>query len=48
MHKPGITTYKQISEFTPQDIARVNEVLSFQGRIECENWIGQAKELSRK
>ena len=41
----GITTFKQIAEFTAEDIAEVDEKLSFKGRIERENWIEQAKEL---
>ena len=41
----GITSLKQIAEFTAEDIARVDEELSFKGRIEREDWIGQAKDL---
>lgn len=42
----GITTYAQIVNFTAEDIARVDEVLNFKGRIERDNWIEQAKELA--
>ncbi len=42
----GITTFKQIAAFTPEDIARIDEVLDFKGRIEREDWIGQARALS--
>lgn len=42
----GITTYAQIAAFTDEDIARVDEALSFKGRIERENWVEQAKELA--
>ena len=41
----GITTFAQIAAFTPEQIAEVDEKLSFKGRIEREDWIGQAKEL---
>ena len=41
----GITSLKQIAEFSAEDIARVDEELSFKGRIEREDWIGQAKDL---
>lgn len=41
----GITSLKQIAEFTAEDITRVDEELSFKGRIEREDWIGQAKDL---
>lgn len=42
----GITTYEQIVNFSEEDIARVDEVLNFKGRIERDNWVEQAKELS--
>ncbi|WP_298817721.1 50S ribosomal protein L21 [uncultured Roseibium sp.] len=42
----GITTYEQIVNFSAEDIARVDEVLNFKGRIERDNWVDQAKELA--
>ncbi|GAB4576941.1 MAG: 50S ribosomal protein L21 [Roseibium sp.] len=42
----GITTYEQIINFSADDIARVDEVLNFKGRIERDNWVEQAKELA--
>lgn len=42
----GITTFKQIAEFTADDIVRVDDVLNFKGRIERDNWTAQAKELA--
>ncbi len=42
----GITQYAQIAAFSADDIARVDEVLNFKGRIERENWIDQAKTLA--
>ncbi|WP_417688296.1 50S ribosomal protein L21 [Roseibium sp.] len=44
----GITTYEQIVGFSAEDIARVDEVLNFKGRIERDNWVEQAKELAGK
>ncbi|QFT34481.1 50S ribosomal protein L21 [Roseibium porphyridii] len=44
----GITTYEQIVNFSAEDIARVDEVLNFKGRIERDNWVDQAKELAGK
>ncbi|MDH3663404.1 MAG: hypothetical protein OEU92_25885 [Alphaproteobacteria bacterium] len=41
----GITSFQQIANFTPADIARVNEVLDFPGRIEREQWVEQAKSI---
>ena len=43
----GIETFAQIAAFTQADIDRVNEQLSFKGRIERENWVEQAKKLAR-
>jgi large subunit ribosomal protein L21 len=42
----GVTRYDQIAAFTAEDIQRVDEVLNFKGRIEREDWLGQAKALS--
>lgn len=48
LNELGIVTYRQIAEFTPADISRVNEKLDFPGRIEREKWVEQAQELSQK
>lgn len=45
LEKLGITTFQQIADWTADDIARIDEELSFKGRIERENWVEQAKEL---
>ena len=39
----GITTYEQIANFSDEDIAKVDEALDFKGRMEREDWIGQAR-----
>lgn len=39
----GVTRFDQIAAFTAEDVARVDEALSFKGRIDREDWIGQAK-----
>lgn len=41
----GVTSLKQIAEFTAADIERVDAELNFKGRIEREEWVEQAKEL---
>jgi len=41
----GITTYAQVAAFTKAEIDQVDEVLSFKGRIEREDWLSQAKKL---
>lgn len=44
----GIYTFKQIANFTKQDIDKVNEIIEFfPGRIERDNWVGQASELHK-
>ena len=47
LHRLGITRFSQIAAFTSADIARVDDVLDFKGRIEREDWIGQARALER-
>ena len=42
----GITSFRQIADFTPADIERVNSVLDFPGRIERERWVEQARDLA--
>ncbi|GAA4463319.1 hypothetical protein GCM10023189_41180 [Nibrella saemangeumensis] len=46
----GIFTFHQIARFTREDIDKVNDIIEFfPGRIERDNWVGQALELiSRK
>lgn len=49
LHDLGIYTYRQIASFGPSDVARVNAALKeFRGRMEQDDWIGQAKELLYK
>jgi predicted flap endonuclease-1-like 5' DNA nuclease len=46
LHRLGICTFEQIANFGPADIARVNMALKEnKGRMEQDDWIGQAKEL---
>lgn len=45
----GIYTFEQIANFGVADIARINaELKEFKGRMEQDDWIGQAKELHFK
>ncbi len=41
----GITTFAQIATFTDADLARIDDVLDFKGRIAREGWVEQAKAL---
>ncbi|RWK31627.1 proton-conducting membrane transporter [Mesorhizobium sp.] len=46
LHGLGVTTYAQIAAWTPADVKRIEETLNFDGRIERERWIEQAKLLA--
>ncbi len=49
LNELGIFTFKQIADFDMSDIAQVNaELKEFKGRMEQDDWIGQAKELHFK
>ncbi len=49
LHELGIFTFQQIAAFDLGDIARVNaELKEFRGRMEQDDWIGQAKDLHFK
>lgn len=46
LHELGVYSYQQIANFGISDIARVNlELKEFKGRMEQDDWIGQAKDL---
>lgn len=42
----GVTTFAQIAAWNADDVAAMDEKLSFKGRIEREGWIEQAKTLA--
>jgi predicted flap endonuclease-1-like 5' DNA nuclease len=49
LHELGVFTFAQIAAFDINDIARVNAVMKgSEGRMEQDDWIGQAKELHFK
>ena len=43
----GITRFDQIAGFTVADLAKVDELLSFKGRAERDDWVGQARVLAK-
>ena len=47
LHEAGVTTFAQIAAWTEEDVAAMDEKLSFKGRIEREGWIEQAKEKTK-
>ncbi|MEP3330101.1 50S ribosomal protein L21 [Sedimentitalea sp.] len=46
LYAAGVTTFAQVAAWTDEDVAAMDEQLSFKGRIEREGWIEQAKELA--
>ena len=44
----GVTSLEQVAAWTQADVTKIDEELSFKGRIEREGWIAQAKELTAK
>ena len=46
LHELGVFHFRQIAAFTPENVAWVNRRLRFKGRIEREDWIGQARALA--
>ncbi len=49
LHAIDIYTFRQIANFTSADIEQVNDIIEFfPGRIERDNWVGQAAELVKK
>lgn len=46
LHAIGIYTFRQIANFTSEDVERITDIIEFfPGRIERDNWVGQAAEL---
>jgi large subunit ribosomal protein L21 len=41
----GVTSLTQIAEWSDEDVKRIDDELSFKGRIEREEWVQQAKDL---
>lgn len=49
LHDLGIYYFRQIATMGPAELARVNaELREFQGRVENDDWIGQARELHHR
>ncbi len=46
LNRRGIRSYAQVAALTDDEIARLDEALGFKGRIERDDWRGQAKKLS--
>ena len=49
LHAIDIYTFRQIANFTQEDIEKVNDIIEFfPGRIERDRWVNQAAELAKK
>jgi predicted flap endonuclease-1-like 5' DNA nuclease len=46
LHELGIYHFRQIAQFTPDHVAWIDQRLRFRGRIEREDWVGQARRLA--
>lgn len=46
LHGEGVHKFAQIAAWTDEDVRRIEDVLQFDGRIERERWIEQAKLLA--
>ena len=46
LHGLGIWHFEQIADWTPENVEWVGGYLAFPGRIEREDWVGQAKLLA--
>ena len=46
LNDAGVTSFQQIADFSPEQIAEIDEKLNFKGRIDREEWVGQAKKLT--
>jgi predicted flap endonuclease-1-like 5' DNA nuclease len=45
----GITSFRQVARFTPEDVEVLNDALGvFPGRIERDDWMSSARELHRE
>ncbi|MBX2927952.1 MAG: hypothetical protein KF852_08970 [Saprospiraceae bacterium] len=48
LNEAGVFTYRQISEWDASGIGQITDAIGyFPGRIERDNWVGQAAELAR-
>ncbi len=49
LNQSGIYTYRQIAELTYAEIKRLEQgIIRFPGRIQRDNWVGQAKALCKQ
>lgn len=47
LHANGVTTFAQIAAWTPEEVAVMDDVLNFKGRIDRDEWLKQAAEFAK-
>ena len=45
LHTLGITKLDQVANFSDEEIEKIDSALNFKGRIQRDDWIGQARAL---
>ena len=45
LNEHGVYYFRQIADWNDRNVEKFNELLSFKGRIEREDWVGQAKQF---
>jgi len=45
LHALGVTRFDQIAAMSPDDIARLDDALNAKGRVERDDWVGQARTM---
>ncbi|MDZ7841020.1 MAG: 50S ribosomal protein L21 [Gammaproteobacteria bacterium] len=48
LQNAGVTSLSQIAGWSEEDIARFDEELDFKGRIQRDDWVGQARKLTEQ
>lgn len=46
LNEAGISRFEQIASLTPAQIGDLDDILNFKGRIERDDWVGQAKRFA--
>ena len=48
LHAFGVTKFEQVAAFSKADIEKLDDALSFKGRIERDDWLSQAAEFAKE
>ena len=48
LNELGVYTFEQVAKMKKKNVAWLDERLRFKGRIERDDWIGQAKKLAKE